>query len=82
MVITPSIIVTVDAEREAASDAIYNMRTIYGPAQDTAAVINETDSPIDFMDSLSSTLESLEKFNSVVDKIAAVRTILCSLEIY
>jgi len=71
-VITPNIISTVDAERDAASGAVSGMKTIHGRVQDAAARIKETDDPIGFMDSLSSILESLERFNSLVDKIATV----------
>jgi hypothetical protein len=63
----------VDAEREAASGAVSSMKAIHGPVQEAAARIDESGNPINFMDSLSSTLKSLEKFNSVVDTIAMVR---------
>jgi hypothetical protein len=63
----------VDAEREATSSAISDMQIVGRPVQDTAARISKADNPINFMDSLSSTLKSLGNFNSIVDKIAMVR---------
>jgi hypothetical protein len=67
----------VDAEREAATGAVSSMTTIYNPVQDAAAKIDKAENPIKSLDALSSTLKSLEKFNSVVDKIATVRNVLC-----
>jgi len=64
---------TVDAERETASDVISGMKTVGRRVDDTAAGISKADNPIAFVDSLSSTLKSLGKFNSIVDKIAMVR---------
>jgi hypothetical protein len=58
------------------------MATIHGTVRNAAARIDEADNPIDFMDSLSSTLESLGKFNAVVDKIATVRIHAMRLEVY
>jgi len=60
----------VDAEREAAGGAVSGMKTICGPVQAAAAMIDQTDKPINFI--VSSTLNSLEKFNSVVREIAMV----------
>ena len=61
---------TVDAELAVAGAAV---NAIHGPIQDVAEKIIKANDPINFMDSLLSTLESLEKFNAVVDKIAMVR---------
>jgi len=63
---------TVDVQREAASSAVSDMETISGPVQKAASTINDAGNPVNLMDSLSSTLKSLEKFNSLVEKIATV----------
>jgi hypothetical protein len=65
---------TVDAERQAAGGALSTMKTVGRRVEDAAARIDRADNPINFMVSLSSTLQSLEKFNLVLDKIAMVRT--------
>jgi hypothetical protein len=60
---------TVDAELAVAGAAV---TAIDGSKQDIAGKIIKADNPVKFMDSLLSTLESLAKFNAVVDEIAMV----------
>jgi hypothetical protein len=61
----------VDAERNAANTAIDKMNPLSGPLELTMSKISYAD-PINLMDSVSSFLTSLEKFNSIVDEIAEV----------
>jgi len=61
----------VDAERNAANTAIDKMNTLSGPLEVTMSKISDAD-PINLMDSVSSFLTSLERFNSIVDEIAEV----------
>ena len=60
-----------DAERNAANTAIDKMNTLSGPLEVTMSKISYAD-PINLMDSVSSFLKSLERFNSIVDEIAEV----------
>jgi hypothetical protein len=62
----------VDAERKAASAAIGKMNTLSGPLENTTSAISEAGNPINLMDSISSFLKFLERFNSIVDGIAEV----------
>ena len=64
--VNANIIVTVDAEREAATGAVSNMTSVLGPPQD-AVTIDESGKLV------VSLLETLKAFSSVVDKIATVR---------
>jgi len=59
----------VDAAREAATGTILCMKTLSGSVEKAASMINEAGNPIDLIDSL---LKCLERFNSIVDNIAAV----------
>ena len=65
---------TVDAAREDASRAASEMRVIAAPVQGAASAINDADNPIALVDFISSFLKTLSSFNSVVDKIATVRS--------
>ena len=53
------------------------MSTVTGSIQSAASALNDTSNPIDLIDWMSSFLETLEKFNGVVDKIATVSITLC-----
>jgi hypothetical protein len=48
------------------------MNTLSGPLEVATSKINDADDPINLMDSVSSFLKSLERFNSIVDEIAEV----------
>lgn len=61
-----------DAEREAARGAIDKMSTLSRPFDKATSTIGQADNPIDLMDSVSSFLTFLERFNSIVDGIAEV----------
>jgi len=65
---------TVDAAREDANKAASEMRIIAAPVQSAASAINDADNPIALLDFISSFLKTLSSFNSVVDKIATVRS--------
>jgi hypothetical protein len=65
---------TVDAAREDASRAASEMRAIAAPIQSVASAINDTDNPMAPVDFISPFLKTLSSFNSVVDKIATVRS--------
>ena len=65
---------TVDVAREDANRAAVEMRGIAAPVQSAASAINDTDNPIALVDFISSFLKTLSSFNSVVDKIATVRS--------
>ena len=62
----------VDAAREASTSAILTMKTLSGSVEKGASTINQVDNPINLIDSVSSFLKSLERFNCIVDNIAAV----------
>ena len=51
------------------------MEVLSGPVQEAVSTINNAGNPIDLMDSLSSTLKFLEKFNSIVEKIPCCASI-------
>ena len=53
------------------------MSTVIVPIQGVAPVLSDTDDPIVLVDWISSFIETLEKLNGVVDKIATVRITLC-----
>ena len=65
---------TVDAAREDANRAASAMRVIGAPVQSAISAINNADNPIPLVDSISNFLKTLSSFNSVVDKIAPVRS--------
>lgn len=48
------------------------MSTLAGPVHSTAFVVSGTDNPIPLVDWISSFVQTLGKFNGVVDKIATV----------
>ena len=62
---------TVDTEREAARRAIDKMNTFSEPFAKITSTIGQAD-PISLMNSVSSFLKLLERFNSIVDDIAEV----------
>ena len=64
----------VDVAREDANLAASEMRVIATPVQSAASAINDADNPIALVDFISSFLKTLRSFNSVVDKIATVRS--------
>ena len=64
-------------EIEVAKKAHSRMSTVATPIQNVASAVGGTDNPIALVDWISSFLETLEKFNAVVDKIATVSTSLC-----
>jgi hypothetical protein len=64
----------VDAAREDASRAASDMRVIAAPVQSAASAIGDADNPIPLVDFISSFLKTLSSFNSIVDKIATVRS--------
>ena len=59
-------------ELEAAEKASSGMSTVVAPLQSMASVVNDTGDPISLVDGISSFLQTLEKFNGIVDKIATV----------
>ena len=65
---------TVDAAREleATKKALFGIDIVAGPVQTAPSVVSGTDNPIDLVDWISSFIQTLEKFNNVVDKIATV----------
>ena len=65
---------TVDAARKDASRAASEMKVIAAPVRSAASAINDADNPIALVDFISSFLKTLRSFNSVVDKIATVRS--------
>ena len=65
---------TVDAAREDANRAASAMRVIGAPVQSATSAINNADNPIPLVDFISNFLKTLSSFNSVVDKIATVRS--------
>ena len=65
---------TVDAAREDANRAASAMRVIGSPVQSATSAINNADNPIPLVDFISNFLKTLSSFNSVVDKIATVRS--------
>jgi hypothetical protein len=62
----------VEAERKAATRAVDKMNTYSGPSEKVTSTISQADNPINLVDSVSSFLKSLERFNSIVDGIAEV----------
>jgi hypothetical protein len=65
---------TVDAAREDADRAASAMRVIGTPVQSATSAVNNADNPIPLVDFISNFLKTLSSFNSVVDKIATVRS--------
>lgn len=63
---------TVDAARDNASTGVFQMTVIAAPVQGGAAAMSNADKTMDLLDFKSSFLKTLSKFNSLVDKIAAV----------
>jgi len=53
------------------------MRTVAGSIQSVVSSVGDTDNPISLFDGISSFLETLKKFNGVVDQIATVGITLC-----
>ena len=70
---------TVDATRElkAAENGISKMNTVAAHIQSVVSAVRGADNPIGLVDLISSFLQTLEKFNGIVDKIATVSITLC-----
>jgi len=73
-------VMAVDAAREleATKKATSEMKTLAAPLENMASGVSGTDNPIAIVDGISSFLETLKKFNSVVDKIATVSITISS----
>jgi len=72
-------VATTDAAQrlEATKKATYEMSTVAAHIQSTTSVASSTDNPIALVDWISSFLETLKKFNALVDQIIAVSVTLC-----
>ena len=64
--------VTADAALKDATVAFSQIGGIFGPVQSAASAIGDADNPTGLLDFVSSFLNSLSKFNDVVDEIAKV----------
>ena len=69
-------VTTAVAARQAAKKAVSEMSIVAAPVQSMASAVSGTD-PINLIDWISSFLKTLEKFNTVADKIATVSVTLC-----
>ena len=77
---TPDVTI-VDAAREVAKKANSEMSTVAAPIQSMASAVSGTDNPASLADWISSVIQTLEKLNGIVDKLATVSIFLCPVSL-